>query len=410
MAILQECPVCRQKQSNKNRVCKCGEDLLKAKKSKRVRYWINYEQGGKQRREAVGFSIEDARAAEGKRKAQKKENPRVLEKAPEETMTFSDLADWYLALPKVKGLKSYWRIEMNLNAFNQMLGDKKIKDVRSSDLEEFQVKALKEGFQKRMRGSDEERKEGGSRKPASEAYVDQVLTVARTMINRAFDNDMVSGVTVKAFRRVRNLQSSNANARDRVLSRDEFRRLMAHLPAHAMPIVATAYYSGMRSGEIFPLTWGKVDLQERLISLEATDTKDKEARIIPICDELHAILSQIPRAIHTDRVFLKKGKPIKKLRRSLSTAAEKAGIPFGRNVNNGFTFHDFRHTFNTNMRRAGVPESVIMKITGHSTRAMFDRYNTVDVDDARDAVKEMSSLLGILDQNLDQDTKKGQPA
>ncbi len=36
--------------------------------------------------------------------------------------------------------------------------------------------------------------------------------------------------------------------------------------------------------------------------------------------------------------------------------------------------------FNTNMRKAGVEESAIMAITGHSTRQMFDRYNTIDDD------------------------------
>ena len=41
------------------------------------------------------------------------------------------------------------------------------------------------------------------------------------------------------------------------------------------------------------------------------------------------------------------------------------------------------------MRKAGVSESVIMDITGHSTREMFDRYNTVDNDDTRKAVEQM---------------------
>lgn len=41
------------------------------------------------------------------------------------------------------------------------------------------------------------------------------------------------------------------------------------------------------------------------------------------------------------------------------------------------------------MRKSGVPESVIMEITGHSTREMFDRYNTIDMDDAKKAVNQM---------------------
>jgi integrase len=71
-------------------------------------------------------------------------------------------------------------------------------------------------------------------------------------------------------------------------------------------------------------------------------------------------------------------------------------------VNYGFVFHDLRHTFNTYMRKSGVPESVIMEITGHSTREMFDRYNTVDEEDTRKAVDQMTGYLQNVDQNVDQ--------
>jgi hypothetical protein len=54
------------------------------------------------------------------------------------------------------------------------------------------------------------------------------------------------------------------------------------------------------------------------------------------------------------------------------------------------------------MRKAGVPESVIMSITGHSTREMFDRYNTIDIDDTKCAVDHLESYLENVDQTVDQ--------
>jgi len=148
-----------------------------------------------------------------------------------------------------------------------------------------------------------------------------------------------------------------------------------------------------------------VDLKNRIIQLEAGDTKDGEARKVPICDELYGILKGVPRAIHTRNVFLYKGKPIKNIKRTLIRACDKAGEKYGRFEKGGFIFHDLRHTFNTNMRKAGVSESVIMAITGHSTREMFDRYNTVDGKDTQNAIEKLQSFLSNVDQVVDQDQK-----
>jgi hypothetical protein len=57
------------------------------------------------------------------------------------------------------------------------------------------------------------------------------------------------------------------------------------------------------------------------------------------------------------------------------------------------------------MRKAGDQESVIMDVTGHSTREMFDRYNTIDEDDTRKAVDQMRAYLKNVDHPVDQADK-----
>jgi hypothetical protein len=47
-----------------------------------------------------------------------------------------------------------------------------------------------------------------------------------------------------------------------------------------------------------------------------------------------------------------------------------------------------------NMVRSGITESVAMRITGHRTREVFERYNIVSEQDLRDAAQKMGTVSG----------------
>jgi len=161
-------------------------------------------------------------------------------------------------------------------------------------------------------------------------------------------------------------------ARKGFLERKQFEHLLSKLAGHLRPLITFLYYCGVRVGEATQIEWSQVDLHQGLIRLESDQTKTSEARIVPLPDMLINTLKHVkPKQ---GLVFDDTG-----LREHWAKATVVADMP-------GLLVHDLRRSAVRNLIAAGVNEKVAMSISGHKTRAVFDRYHIVNSSDVVNAM------------------------
>ncbi len=401
MAVLAECPRCHTKQSTRNKQCKCGAGLDKLKRNKKIKYWVSYRMpDGKQRRESLAtienvnpYSIEDAKAIMAKRKVQKKER-RVLDMLPESDMTFQELADWYLGLPKVKNLKSFDRVDLALDNFNSVFGSWQVNDIKQIDLEGYQDK----------------RSETDKRAPAT---IDMEIKYAQTAVTKAFDNDKTDGRALKAFRKTARLLKKGSNERDTTISIEQYIKLIQESSSHLKATLAIAFNTGMRLGEIRELKWKYIDRKNMMIRLPQEVTKEGKSKNIPINHSVKNALNALPRAIN-GFVITYRGNAITHrngLKKAFKNACVKAEIPYGRKTKGGITFHDIRRTVKTNMLAAGVDKTYRDIILGHALQGMDAHYIKPTEETLKEEMEKYTTWLdgqlksASVDQTVDQKAK-----
>jgi integrase len=190
---------------------------------------------------------------------------------------------------------------------------------------------------------------------------------------------------VNPARLVKNL-SEKSGEREVYLSHADFQEMLKQLPLWARPIVQTAYFTGMRRGEVLGLTRKHINLDTRIMLLRPEDVKEGKWKRVPIHNDLVPILSDVMKvqAIGTDKIFLVNGKPPypDSLKNPWNKAAKTVGL------NPTPRFHDLRHTWKTNAMRSGMDQEIRERILGHwnRTKNVNERYGRISDADLVRAV------------------------
>jgi integrase len=350
-------------------------------------FWLKYSRHGKPYRESSGTT--DRRKAERMLKVRLSEITTGTFIGPQaEKIKVAELAEDFLREYRINERKSIddatTRWKLHLEPF---FGARKAIDV-SSDLIARYV--------------DARQHEG-----AKNATINRECAALKRMFRLGQQSTPAKVLRMPHFPHLR-----ENNVRKGFLEDSQYTKLVAGTELWFRTIVECGRTYGWRISELRTMKVGQIDLAQRVIRLDPGTTKNSDGREVFMTDALHHLLSACSQGKGAqDAVFTRpNGTPVRDLRDAWEKACVnagvgeylcadcsipvKAGAPCSkcsgkRTKYTGLIFHDLRRTAARNLRRAGISETVIMKIGGWRTRSVFERYAIVSRGDIVDAMRKL---------------------
>jgi len=375
--------------------------------------------------DATGKRKDKLRLAENRTHAKEliKEMLRDIEDTGDQSLdghTFADLASYYekhylteaeyVEGRKTTGLRSLAAPKVFLNTLCNYFGKRLLRKITYGDIRTFHAARLKAPTNR------ETDKNGNPIGKRSVASVNRELALLRRMFNVAVGEGWLPK---NPMHRGKSLVSvADEQKRERVLSFEEENRLLAacgerittymrkgkqvtatdsgEKRRHLRAIIIAAIDTGMRKGELLKLKWRDVDFDNRIINVQAFNTKTLKAREVGISArlllELESLFNQSPKDIDA-LVF-----GLKDVKKSFEGVRREAGLPDVR-------FHDLRHTHATRLIACHIPVAEVARTLGHQQLTTTYRYTnqtkeaTRRITDAIDAMRVGAVVQDAADGN-----------
>ena len=234
------------------------------------------------------------------------------------------------------------------------------------------------------------------------AYRDAELTAGKSPKTANLSVKIVSAVFNSALRQgyiVSNPCTALERLPEKTAERSTFTpkqvaKLVTNAKGDWKNLILAGYYTGARLGDLSNLRWNAIDLNKGLITFTASKTKK------PVTIPLHAELEQhLLKTPGVGRAFVFPSLAGKGTGGKLGLSGQFAAIMARAGIegkitrhtaqgraNSSRSFHSLRHSFLTILANNNVPEEVRMRLTGHTTRSVHQKYTHHDLEVFRAAI------------------------
>lgn len=291
---------------------------------------------------------------------------------PDAVLTFWEACGLFMKYPTVVNSPSRWRYEIGLNHLTDFFGRNiSLKKIWIPELRQYQADRQQHG--------------------AAADTINRELSTLSRLFEVMIELQLVDLNPCRSIKRL----SNKAGERQVYLSGYTVAEIACKAPEWFQPMMWTAYYTGMRRGEILGLTRRSLKLDKRMIVLSPHDTKEAAWKRVPIHQDLVGILDHVLQSppLLSGRVFaLRDDKGL----RDINVETFKNPWPRACEALNFESplprFHDLRHTWKTNARRSKMDPEIREAILGHSAkqRSVSERYGRISDQELLEAIDVMT--------------------
>ena len=292
-----------------------------------------------------------------------------------EILTWTEFFEqWYLSHAK-QHLRSWGNLEeMNRLRIKDRFGHVKLNKITRHAVQQFHNELRESGL--------------------SPASCDHHLKLIRQALNQAVSWDLIETNPVARIQLF-----NEDNREERIMDTDQLQRLMDTLDnadkrrRTASMVIKFLLFTGARVNEALNARWKDIDRKNRTWTIQATTSKSKRRRSVPLNDAAMAVLDQLDSKGKSEWLFTSSRKDENGERKRMSTInkvwqqiRQEAGLPWLR-------LHDLRHNYASMLVNSGRTLYEVQKILGHSDSTVTERYAHLSTKTLQDAANSASEYL-----------------